>query len=300
MPSFPSVLAAFKAYISLERGFASNSIDGYMRDIVRYAQWMTDQRGINNPAHISMNDVTRYLKILTDAGLAAASLSRTISTIRHFHRFLLDEGYAQTNAAELIDTPALTRHLPMVLTQDEMLRILEQPDTTTPLGTRDKALLEMLYATGMRVSELISLAFEHYLVPEALIRILGKGGKERIVPVGREAIEWTQRYITQVRPRLSRRDRPTTVIFLNHRGGPLTRMSILNFVKKYALSAGIATDVHPHTFRHSFATHLLEGGADLRSVQEMLGHSDISTTQIYTHVDRDYLKEVHTTYHPRA
>ncbi|MCZ7555889.1 MAG: site-specific tyrosine recombinase XerD [Bacteroidia bacterium] len=300
MPSFASVLTAFKTYIALERGFASNSIDGYMRDIVRYTQWMADQGGIDNPGHISMTDVTRYLKLLADTGLAAASLSRTISTIRHFHRFLLDEGYAQTNAAELIDTPALTRHLPMVLTQDEMLRILEQPDTSTTLGTRDKALLEMLYATGMRVSELISLAFEHFLLPEALIRILGKGGKERIVPVGREAIERTQRYITHVRPRLSRRDKPTTVIFLNHRGGPLTRMSILNFVKKYALSAGIATDVHPHTFRHSFATHLLEGGADLRSVQEMLGHSDISTTQIYTHIDRDYLKEVHTTYHPRA
>jgi integrase/recombinase XerD len=300
MALFAPVLTAFKAYISLERGFASNSITSYMRDLTRYSQWMKEQRNTADPAGISMTDVTSYLKALADTGLAASSLARSISAIRHFHRFLLDEGYASANAAEQIDTPALTRHLPMVLTQDEMLSILEQPDTSTPLGTRDRALLEMLYATGMRVSELISLSFEHFLMPEALIRIFGKGGKERIVPVGREAIEWTQRYITYVRPGLGRREKPTTVIFLNHRGGPLTRMSILNFVKKYALAAGISTDVHPHTFRHSFATHLLEGGADLRSVQEMLGHSDISTTQIYTHIDRDYLKEIHTTYHPRA
>jgi integrase/recombinase XerD len=300
MPSFKPILTSFKSYLTLERGFSPNSIEGYMRDIRRYAQWMQEDRGIDDPAAVGLSEVTLFLKELSSTGLAASSLSRTISVIRHFHRFLLDEGYAQSNPSEQIDTPSLTRHLPMVLTQDEMISILNQPDPTQPLGLRDRALLETLYATGMRVTELITLTSEQLFLTDGLVRVFGKGSKERIVPVGREAISWLQRYITEVRPKLSRRERPTTVVFLNHRGGALTRMSILNFVKRYALAAGISTDVHPHTFRHSFATHLLEGGADLRSVQEMLGHSDISTTQIYTHVDREYLKEIHNTFHPRA
>jgi integrase/recombinase XerD len=204
------------------------------------------------------------------------------------------------NPAETLDTPARARMLPDVLTQDEVAAILEQPDTGQDLGIRDRALLETLYATGMRVSEVIGLTVQQLFLEEGFARVFGKGSKERLVPVGSIASEWLTRYLSAVRPRLVRREKNTAAIFLSYRGSPLTRMSILTAVKKYAGMAGIATGVHPHTFRHSFATHLLEGGADLRSVQEMLGHADISTTQIYTHIDREYLKEVHRTFHPRA
>ena len=300
MASVTQLLTSFKAYITLERGFSPNSVDSYLRDVHRYAKWIKESCPAVTPTTIGVQDITAFLKELCDIGLSPASLSRVISVIRHFHRFLLDEGFAKTNPAEQIDAPAITRHLPMVLTQDEMLRILEQPDCATSLGIRDRALLETLYATGMRVTELITVKSEQLFLDDGVVRIFGKGSKERIVPIGSMAIRWLRRYLTEVRPRLSRREHPSTIVFLSNRGKSLTRMSVLTFVKRYARSAGISTDVHPHTFRHSFATHLLEGGADLRSVQEMLRQSDISTTQIYTHVDREYLKEIHNTFHPRA
>jgi integrase/recombinase XerD len=300
MPPFPRILAAFKSSLTLEKGFSDNSVAAYMRDINRYGGWLQEERKLTDVQEITLDILTEYLAQLRDCGLAASSMSRAISVIRHFHRFLLDEQYAAHNPSELLDTPRLTRRLPMVLTQDEMLRILNTPDISQPLGLRDRAILETLYAAGLRVSELITLSVHNVYKDEGLIRVFGKGDKERIVPVGSEALRSIELYLTTVRPTLSNRKRPVPVLFLNHRGGALSRMSILNFVKRYALAAGISTDVHPHTFRHSFATHLLEGGADLRSVQEMLGHADISTTQIYTHVDREYLKEVHSTFHPRA
>jgi integrase/recombinase XerD len=233
-------------------------------------------------------------------GLAPSSMARSISSIRHFHRFLLQEGLSTHNPTEHLNTPTLTRHLPLVLTSDEMSLILEQPDTSRRLGLRDRAILETLYATGMRVSELTTMTQDQLHMEDGIIRVFGKGRKERIVPVGTEAIRWLRDYLVTVRPILLKRGQLTAEVFLNNRGGPLSRMSILSITKKYAALAGISMDVHPHTFRHSFATHLLEGGADLRSVQEMLGHADISTTQIYTHVDREYLKEVHKTFHPRS
>jgi integrase/recombinase XerD len=212
----------------------------------------------------------------------------------------VSERLCAVNPAEQLDTPSLTRHLPLVLTQDEMLLILEQPDVTLPLGIRDRSVLETLYATGMRVSELTSLTLDQLFLEDGLVRVFGKGSKERIVPIGSAALQWCIDYLRTVRPRLQQRGKPHRAVYVNNRGGPISRMSILTITKKYAAMAGISMDVHPHTFRHSFATHLLEGGADLRSVQEMLGHADISTTQIYTHVDRDYLKEVHRTFHPRS
>lgn len=301
-----TAVTGFKSYLRLERGFSENSVSAYVLDIKRYAGWLSDPEEIYplpelaHPRDIRLAYITAYLRALKDTGFAASSMARTISSIRHFHRFLIAEGMSAENPSEQIDTPTLVRHLPVVLTQEEMASVLEQPDTTNPLGLRDRALLETLYATGMRVSELTSLTLDQLLVEEGLVRVFGKGSKERIVPMGSIARRWSDDYIRTVRPRLLQRGKPHRTVFLNHRGGPISRMSVLTITKKYAAMAGIAMDVHPHTFRHSFATHLLEGGADLRSVQEMLGHADISTTQIYTHVDRDYLKEVHRTFHPRS
>ncbi|MBE0645122.1 MAG: site-specific tyrosine recombinase XerD [Bacteroidetes bacterium] len=299
-PVLQSALTGFRNYLRLERGFSEHSVASYMLDVTRYSAWLKDNRRIVEPAQIALRDITDFLRGLQATGFAASSMARTISSIRHFHRFLLTERLCNTNPSEQLDTPSLTRHLPLVLTQDEMIAILAQPDTAQLLGLRDRAILETLYATGMRVSELTSLTLEQLLLEEGLARVFGKGSKERIVPVGSQARRWCEEYLRSVRPRLLQRGKQHHVVFVNHRGGPISRMSILTITKKYAALAGISMDVHPHTFRHSFATHLLEGGADLRSVQEMLGHADISTTQIYTHVDRDYIKEVHRTFHPRS
>lgn len=297
---FSQALRGFKTYLTIERGFSAHSIAAYMQDVTRYLQWMSNNTQHAQPADIGLHDVTDFLASLRDAGLAASSMARTISSMRHFHRFAASEGLSDHNPTEHLDTPSLTRHLPLVLTTDEVDRILDQPDVSEPLGLRDRGILETLYATGMRVSELTALAIDQLFLDQGFARVFGKGSKERIVPIGSIAVNWIQEYLTHSRPRLYKHNRPTPVLFLNRRGGGLSRMTILTITKKYAALAGITMDVHPHTFRHSFATHLLEGGADLRSVQEMLGHADISTTQIYTHVDREYLKEVHRTFHPRS
>jgi integrase/recombinase XerD len=299
-PGLKSALRGFKTYLAIERGFSDHSISAYVLDVTRYTGWLQEERKTEKPADICLKDVTDFLSALMGTGLAPSSMARSISSIRHFHRFLLQEGLSTHNPTEHLNTPTLTRHLPLVLTSDEMSLILEQPDTSRRLGLRDRAILETLYATGMRVSELTTMTQDQLHMEDGIIRVFGKGRKERIVPVGTEAIRWLRDYLVTVRPILLKRGQLTAEVFLNNRGGPLSRMSILSITKKYAALAGISMDVHPHTFRHSFATHLLEGGADLRSVQEMLGHADISTTQIYTHVDREYLKEVHKTFHPRS
>ncbi|MDT8324460.1 MAG: site-specific tyrosine recombinase XerD [Bacteroidota bacterium] len=290
----------FRTYLTIERGFSDHSIAAYMQDVRRYLSWLDEEKGITTSADIGLRDITDFLSDLREAGLASASMARAISSIRHYHRFLLQEGLSDSNPSEQLDTPALTRHLPLVLTTEETIAILEQPDTQDVLGIRDRAILETLYATGIRVSELTSLTVDQFLASDQLVRVFGKGRKERIIPIGGQAMLWIDLYLRRSRPRLLRSGKPTPHMFLNNRGGGLSRMTILTITKKYASRAGISRDVHPHTFRHSFATHLLEGGADLRSVQEMLGHADISTTQIYTHVDREYLKEVHKTFHPRS
>ncbi|MCB2204317.1 site-specific tyrosine recombinase XerD [bacterium] len=299
-PAIKNALQGFKTYLTIERGFSDHSIAAYTKDVHRYCAWLVDERSCADPADVSLQDITDFLSELRAAGLAATSMARAISSIRHFHRFLLMEGIADHNPSEHLDTPTLTRHLPHVLTADEVAAILEQPDTQTIRGLRDRAILETLYATGMRVSELTSLTTDQLFLNEGYIRVFGKGRKERIVPIGSEAQLWLDTYLRMSRTRLLRSGKPTAAVFLNNRGTALSRMSVLTITKKYAARAQITRDVHPHTFRHSFATHLLEGGADLRSVQEMLGHADISTTQIYTHVDREYLKEVHKTFHPRS
>ena len=290
----------FRTHLRLERGLAENTVVSYQHDLIRYLAFLRDARDIERASDVSAEVITDFLSTLKDCGLAPPSLARTVSSLKLFHRFLLSEHLSQHDPTALLNAPALTRSLPKVLTQDEVASILERPQTATKLGLRDRSILETLYAAGMRVTELITLRLDQVLVDDGLVRIFGKGSKERIVPMGHVAIEWLGRYVRESRIGLTRHGAPTDIVYLNHRGDGLSRMSILTIVKKYAAEAGIRSDVHPHTFRHSFATHLLEGGADLRSIQEMLGHADISTTQIYTHVDREYLKEVHRTFHPRG
>jgi integrase/recombinase XerD len=289
----------FRHYLAFERGFAANSIASYTHDLRRYASWLDSERGITDPAAVGRTDIAAFLAALRDGGMSAASTARIVAALRHFHRFLRAEEGLASDPTELLGSPPIRRRLPCVLTADEIARLLEQPDTGVPLGMRDRSMLETLYAAGLRVSELLALRHEHLFLDEGFLRIFGKGGKERIVPIGSMAVDWLRRYLAKARPFLLTR-RLTDVVYLNNRGGALSRMSVLTMVRRYAAMAGIRADVHPHTFRHSFATHLLEGGADLRSVQEMLGHADISTTQIYTHLDREYLREVHRTFHPRG
>ncbi|MCW8961713.1 MAG: site-specific tyrosine recombinase XerD, partial [Ignavibacteriaceae bacterium] len=241
-----------------------------------------------------------FFVILTKLGLSSRSAARYYSSIKGFFGYLFSSGYIKINPMEKISAPKVSRILPNVLNINEIENILSGPDVSKKLGLRDKALLETFYACGLRVSELINLKLSDLFLNEEMIRVFGKGSKERFVPIGSSAINWIGEYLKAGRPLLEKKAKSQHVLFLNNRGTKLSRMGVWKIVKKYAQLAGIQKEVHPHTFRHSFATHLLEGGADLRAVQEMLGHVDISTTQIYTHIDRDYIKQVHRDFHPRG
>ena len=291
-------LRGFMDYVHLEQGLAENTVSAYSRDLDRYAA-VLDARGVRTPVDASRADVSALLQLLGDLGLEASSVARNLTAVRMFHRFLQTEGVIENDPTEHMKSPKLGRKLPDVLNIYEVERLLLGPDVETPLGLRDRALLEMLYGAGLRVSELTGLERSHLLFDLEVVRVIGKGSRERIVPIGTEGVEWVNRYLTGARVDLSRLASGDTV-FLNFRGGAMSRMGVWKILRRYVQDAGIRKTVSPHTMRHSFATHLLEGGADLRAVQEMLGHVDISTTQIYTHVDREYLKEVHRTFHPRA
>jgi len=291
-------LRSYLHYLQLEKNASSNTVDSYRHDLTRYLEHL-DLSGIKGLDKVQGEHVSKFLRVLNTIGLSARSIGRNLSAIKGFHKFLVGERIVGHNPTMNIDVPKRSKTLPDILNQGEIERILDQPDPEQPLGLRDKAVLETMYATGIRVSELVGLRQSDLQLDLGVIRVMGKGSKERIVPIGSSATEWIKKYRLSVRSSLVKRSDTRDVVFLNARGRPMTRMAIWNIVHRYTESAGIKKGVHPHTFRHSFATHLLEGGADLRAVQEMLGHSDISTTQIYTHIDREYLKEVHRTFHPR-
>ncbi len=286
-------------FLLLEKGIAVNSYASYVFDLKKYYDFLVRAR-IRDGVKVQETSVSAFLQELHRHGLSSRSRARAFSAIRGFHRFLVGEGLAADDPTVNVDPPKRTKELPGVLSIAEIDSILKQPDVAAPLGIRDRAILETLYATGMRVSELLALTQANLLFDEDLVLVYGKGSKERLVPIGQSAIKWIKVYKEKVRGTLAQTGRSKDIVFLNARGKPLSRTAIWGMVSKYAAAAGIKSEVHPHTFRHSFATHLLEGGADLRAVQEMLGHADISTTQIYTHVDREYLKEVHKTFHPRG
>jgi integrase/recombinase XerD len=294
----PFLLQDFADYLSLERGSASRTIESYQRDIARLAAFAR-QRGIATPARLDAVSLREYIYHLKDLGLAASSIRRNVSALRTYFRFLLADGLAEADPTERLELPRRWRTLPEVLSRGEVERLLAAPGQGDAMYYRDKAMLEVAYSSGLRISELVALSLQDLLLEDSLLRVMGKGGKERLVPLGRTAMGALALYLRELRPSIDRGGKSQGRVFLNARGGPLSRMGAWKILRKYVERAGIAKRVSPHTLRHSFATHLLEGGADLRAVQEMLGHADISTTQIYTHVDREYLRRVHREYHPR-
>jgi integrase/recombinase XerD len=290
----------FLSHLSAERGLSTNTIDSYRCDLASYSEHM-EKLGVASAPAIDEGHVKSYVRARLAAGISPRSLARQLSCLRSFHRYLVFSGAAASDPTLHVDAPKLDRKLPDVLAVHEIEALLKAVDTSKPLGVRDRAMLEMAYGAGLRVSELLSLTISNLFTEEGYIRCTGKGAKERAIPVGGAAVDWTERYRREVRPALARKSVSTTdVLFLNARGRPLSRMGFWKMLQKHVRSAGIRERVKPHTLRHSFATHMLEGGADLRAVQEMLGHSDITTTQIYTSVDREYLKEIHRTFHPRG
>ena len=291
-------LARFLNAMECDKGLATNTLDAYRRDLGRYLHRLA-QQGIERVETIEQQHVALLLHSLREAGLSPSTMARNLTSIKRFHQYLLLQGAIESNPTENLDPPKLERKLPDVLTIEEITALLATPDAAEPLGQRDRAILEVLYATGLRVSELTALQRAALLLEHGLVRVLGHSQRERLVPIGPQAIRTLTRYLQQGRPQLARPDSGDHV-FLNNQGGPLSRMSIWKIIKSAGDKTRTDKEVSPHTLRHTFATHLLEGGANLRDVQELLGHADISTTQIYTQLDRSYLKEVHKTYHPRG
>ena len=291
-------LDGFRDYLAFEAGSAANTVEAYQRDLRRLGEFAAS-KGVRDPAALTRVQLREFVFLLKDLGLTPASIRRAISAIRTYYGFLLAEGRATEDPSDRLESPKRWRTLPEVLGVAEIEALLGAPGLEDPLGWRDRALLELGYGAGLRVSELCGLAVNDLVLSDGLVRVFGKGSKERLVPVGRGVIKAVSVYLHTLRPALDRGDSKGRLL-LNARGGPLSRVGAWGVVKKAAERAGMTKRVTPHTLRHSFATHLLEGGADLRAVQEMLGHADLSTTQIYTHVDREYLRSVHRRFHPRA
>jgi integrase/recombinase XerD len=285
-------------HLAVEKGASPLTSEAYLRDVARFAVFCLS-KGAKAPAEASARTLREYVYHLKDVGLSPSSIRRNVSAVRSYFRFMLGEGELVSDPSERLEAPKRWRTLPEVLTVEEANRLLAAPSLDERFAFRDRAMLELAYGAGLRVSEWITLGVKDVLMDDHLLRVYGKGSKERLVPIGRGAIAAVALYLSELRPDLEK-GKGRGVLFLNARGEPLSRMGAWKILRKYSLAAGITKPVSPHTLRHSFATHLLEGGADLRAVQEMLGHADISTTQIYTHVDREFLRSVHRQYHPRA
>ena len=292
-----SLLDSYFNYITVEKGLSLNTLESYSRDLNRFVSFL-EKSGID-PLSAEHQDVLSFLMHLRNEGLKIRSCTRSLIAVRSFYKFLQREGIYESSPTLKIDIPKYWNKLPEVLNIAEVEKLLETPDLNTPLGIRDKSMLEVIYATGLRVSELVSLKMENINHQVGYLTTMGKGSKERVIPLGETALHWIKEYITIVRVVLLR-ERSSSVLFLNYAGRRMTRQGFWKIIRSNALKAGIAKKISPHILRHSFATHLLERGADLRSLQVMLGHSDISTTQIYTHVNAERLKSIHKQYHPRG
>lgn len=288
----------FLNYLTVEKGLATNTLEAYGRDLSRYLTCL-DNAGVCEPDKISRTDVLRFLGGLKQEGLSARSRARALSAVRMFHRFLRMEKLSTQDPTALVESPRMLRPLPHLLSQDDVERLLAAPTGDHPLAQRDRAMLEVLYATGVRVSELVSLRLSDLNLEIGCLSAFGKGSKQRLIPFGEEALAALRNYLGDGRAQLNKSGLEQ-IIFLNRSGKGLTRQGFWKILKRRALLAGISQQISPHTLRHSFATHLLENGADLRAVQTMLGHADISTTQIYTHVIRERLRQVHEQFHPRG
>ncbi|MCS7052554.1 MAG: site-specific tyrosine recombinase XerD [Ignavibacterium sp.] len=292
-------LKDYLAQLKVEKNLASNTISSYKSDLESFLNYLEDV-GIKDLSEIKKEHISSFFKILKNLGLSEKSSARYFSSLRGFFKYLIVNEYLKSNPIDKMNAPKISRKLPSVLSVEEINLLLSSPKTDDKFGIRDKAMLEVFYACGLRVSELINLKIIDLFLKENLIKVFGKGRKERLVPIGSSAIFWLEKYLIESRPFLKKNLQSENYVFLNNRGKKFSRMGVWKIVKKYVELSNLKKEIHPHTFRHSFATHLIEGGADLRSVQEMLGHADISTTQIYTHIDREYIKKVHKLYHPRG
>lgn len=290
------LIADFIHYLNVERGLAKATQTSYQQDLITFSAWLAARKRRTFPEEFGT--IQSFLKE-QNATKAPASVSRMISALRKFYRFLLREGAISADPMTKIDTPKRAQHLPATLSSQEVDDLMAKPDTDKPLGLRDRAIFELMYATGLRVSEVVDLRLDQLHLAMNLLQVTGKGDKERLVPISPQATQWVDRYLQEARPKLLKRVQPKNV-FVNFHGGPMTRQGIWKNLKAYIASIGIEKDVTPHTLRHSFATRLLENGADLRVVQELLGHSDISTTQIYTHLSNQHLVAVYHKTHPRG
>jgi len=293
------LLTRYFDYLLVERGVARNTLESYGRDLGRFMTFVEDRRKITDIGRVTPEVIIEYLTLIRDEGLAANSMNRALAALRGFYKYLLREKIIEENPLANIELAKVWMKLPDTISKEEMKAILAQPGDQNISAIRNTAMLELLYATGIRVSELINLTMNSINWQVGFLVVMGKGSKERIVPIGKIAYDCARRYVEDARPKLLQK-KSTDVLFLNRFGRKFTRQGFWKIVVAYAKQAGLQKKVYPHTFRHSFASHLLEGGADLRTVQVMLGHSDISTTQIYTHVTRDRLREIHEKYHPRG
>lgn len=291
-------LEAFRDYLTFDRGVSERTVQAYQGDLIRIARFVVGTCGRHDPSEVDHQDLRAYLFHLKDLGRAPTTIRRVLSSVRTYYTFLLEEGLVESDPSERLESPRTWRRLPTVLSLEEAEALVEAVSHASPVYWRDRAILELLYATGIRVSELVQLRLGAVEMDERLVTVKGKGSRQRTVPFGEPAARCLGRYLSEVRPGL---DRGTSdgAVFLNQRGTAFSRMSVWTLVQNAAKRGGIEKRISPHTLRHSFATHLLEGGADLVVVQELLGHADITTTQIYTHLDRSYLQEVHRSFHPR-
>lgn len=293
-----SYFKGFKAYLQLERSLSENSIAAYLHDVELLTQYLNHAQFNGTPGEVSSDTLRGFIQEISQLGMTSASQARIISGIKAFYKFLLLEDLITQNPAELLEAPKHQRKLPEVLTFEEIEKMLQVIDLSKPEGGRNKAIIETMYSCGLRVSEVIGLRISHIYAGPGFIRVIGKGDKERLVPIGQAALKYIGIYQKNIRNHLAIAPKFSDILFLNKRGTPLSRVMIFYIIKDLATKAGITKNISPHTFRHSFATHLIEGGADLRAVQQMLGHESITTTEIYTHIDREYLRDTLQRFHP--
>lgn len=299
--SLQRLINDFKLSLQVEQNLSAHSIAAYYRDLLRYLFWVFSEKKLADPAGIQLLHIEQYLYALAAIGISARSMARNISSLRSFHRFLVREGYSEADPTALLESPKITQALPEILDVEDISALVDAVKGEGPQALRLTAMIECLYATGMRVSELIGLKEAHIFKEVSVIRVLGKGRKERLIPIGAPALEALSSYQLDGRPHFYKSsEKAQGAVFLSSRGTPFSRMGVWKLIQQAAQAADLKKRVYPHIFRHSFATHLIEGGADLRAVQDMLGHASIVTTEVYTHVDRNYLQQVHQSFHPRA
>lgn len=299
MSNWKHYTKSFEAYLKIEKSLSSNSVDAYLHDVSLLQSYLLIENKNTQPENLTINDIEQFLAYLHDLGLADRSQARIISGLKAFYKYLIIEDYLKEDPTALIEGPKLSKKLPDTLSFDEIENLISALDLSKDENIRNKAMLETLYSSGLRVSEMINLKISHIYKDVEFIRVIGKGNKERLVPIGSTALKHIEIYLDHVRKKLPQYPKFSDILFLNRRGKPISRVMIFLIIKDLAQKANLNKNISPHTFRHSFATHLIEGGADLRAVQQMLGHSSITTTEIYTHLDQQYLKESLALHHPR-